>query len=85
MAFLSCDLSYIGFKLGTLLKIACIVNFQKQTFWKGVFMPVKFSIATFRAIDTIYLFFFFPSCVVGIDFKIKTVELQGKKIKLQIW
>lgn len=23
--------------------------------------------------------------VVGIDFKIKTVELRGKKIKLQIW
>lgn len=22
---------------------------------------------------------------LGIDFKIKTVELQGKKIKLQIW
>ena len=24
-------------------------------------------------------------CSTGIDFKIKTVELQGKKIKLQIW
>lgn len=24
-------------------------------------------------------------CFTGIDFKIKTVELQGKKIKLQIW
>lgn len=24
-------------------------------------------------------------CFAGIDFKIKTVELQGKKIKLQIW
>lgn len=23
--------------------------------------------------------------LIGIDFKIKTVELQGKKIKLQIW
>lgn len=23
--------------------------------------------------------------IVGIDFKIKTVELRGKKIKLQIW
>jgi len=23
--------------------------------------------------------------ILGIDFKIKTVELQGKKIKLQIW
>jgi hypothetical protein len=23
--------------------------------------------------------------IVGIDFKIKTVELGGKKIKLQIW
>ena len=22
---------------------------------------------------------------IGIDFKVKTVELQGKKIKLQIW
>ena len=22
---------------------------------------------------------------IGIDFKIKTIELQGKKIKLQIW
>ena len=22
---------------------------------------------------------------IGIDFKIKTVELQGRKIKLQIW
>lgn len=24
-------------------------------------------------------------CYLGIDFKIKTVELRGKKIKLQIW
>lgn len=24
-------------------------------------------------------------CLPGIDFKIKTVELRGKKIKLQIW
>ena len=23
--------------------------------------------------------------MIGIDFKIKTIELQGKKIKLQIW
>ncbi|XP_069438918.1 ras-related protein Rab-10 isoform X1 [Ovis canadensis] len=28
---------------------------------------------------------FSKSAVKGIDFKIKTVELQGKKIKLQIW
>lgn len=27
----------------------------------------------------------FVFCLAGIDFKIKTVELQGKKIKLQIW
>lgn len=27
-------------------------------------------------------FFYF---ILGIDFKIKTVELRGKKIKLQIW
>ena len=24
-------------------------------------------------------------CNTGIDFKIKTIELQGKRIKLQIW
>lgn len=30
-----------------------------------------------------FLIFMFFS--VGIDFKIKTVELGGKKIKLQIW
>lgn len=30
----------------------------------------------------VYVFFLF---ILGIDFKIKTVELQGKKIKLQIW
>lgn len=29
----------------------------------------------------VLLFTYFP----GIDFKIKTVELRGKKIKLQIW
>lgn len=47
-----------------------------------VFIPINFNIAKFKATGTIYFFFF---CVVGIDFKIKTVELQGKKIKLQIW
>lgn len=30
-------------------------------------------------------FLIFMFFVVGIDFKIKTVELGGKKIKLQIW
>ena len=25
------------------------------------------------------------SCTIGIDFKVKTIELNGKKIKLQIW
>lgn len=24
-------------------------------------------------------------CLTGVDFKIKTVELRGKKIRLQIW
>lgn len=30
---------------------------------------------------------FLKKCVIfpGIDFKIKTIELRGKKIKLQIW
>lgn len=26
-----------------------------------------------------------PFCLTGVDFKIKTVELRGKKIRLQIW
>lgn len=30
-------------------------------------------------------FSIFMCFIVGIDFKIKTVELGGKKIKLQIW
>ncbi|XP_033110084.1 ras-related protein Rab-10-like isoform X2 [Anneissia japonica] len=34
-------------------------------------------------IDDIFLFNTCPT--IGIDFKIKTVELNGKKIKLQIW
>ena len=28
---------------------------------------------------------FNPKCTIGVDFKIKTVELDGKKVKLQIW
>lgn len=33
-----------------------------------------------------YYIFIFPRFVfLGIDFKIKTIELKGKKIKLQIW
>ena len=30
-------------------------------------------------------FTFEMSFVLGIDFKIRTIELDGKKIKLQIW
>lgn len=32
-----------------------------------------------------YSLIFVVVVVAGIDFKIKTIELQGKKIKLQIW
>jgi small GTP-binding protein len=35
-------------------------------------------------IKILYIFFV-RFCITGIDFKIKTVELRGKKIKLQIW
>lgn len=44
-----------------------------------------------NAIETFFLSRFRYSCILtgfliaGIDFKIKTVELGGKKIKLQIW
>lgn len=40
----------------------------------------NFIVPKYKAAVTVY----FPF-VTGIDFKIKTVELQGKKIKLQIW
>lgn len=29
---------------------------------------------------------FLPSCCLsGIDFKVKTIEVDGKKVKLQVW
>lgn len=47
------------------------------------FMSFLLSVPPFFCVYAdMFLFFFSPT---GIDFKIKTVELQGKKIKLQIW
>lgn len=35
--------------------------------------------------EVCYMNICYTFCHLGIDFKIKTVELRGKKIKLQIW
>ena len=40
-------------------------------------------ISIFRFVDDNFNTTFIST--IGIDFKIKTVELQGKKIKLQMW
>lgn len=49
----------------------------------------KFCVCLMQLTTTSMLYFFFWTEVklpsLGIDFKIKTIELQGKKIKLQIW
>lgn len=47
---------------------------------KSILTSENFIVTKYKTAVTIYLPF-----VTGIDFKIKTVELQGKKIKLQIW
>lgn len=38
-----------------------------------------------NAINTVFITQLIETLFTGIDFKIKTVELRGKKIKLQIW
>uniref|UniRef100_A0A286Y0B2 small monomeric GTPase n=2 Tax=Boreoeutheria TaxID=1437010 RepID=A0A286Y0B2_CAVPO len=66
------SLLLLGFKIVDLFAQICSLKCI------SIFTSVKHK-ATF----TSYLFF--SPCITGIDFKIKTVELQGKKIKLQIW
>jgi hypothetical protein len=49
----------------------------------------KLILVTLHLYIYIYIYVYINMCVhfvsSGIDFKIKTVELRGKKIKLQIW
>lgn len=65
---------------------SCVDTFTLYVFKQVGFKSINiltsenFIVPKYKAAVTVY----FPF-VTGIDFKIKTVELQGKKIKLQIW
>ena len=60
--------------LGKNLYIVSVVVFQLTTYGHNVIL--RFSEDAF---NTTFI------STIGIDFKIKTIELRGKKIKLQIW
>ena len=47
------------------------------------YMYAKWDFLCFRFSDDAFNTTFIST--IGIDFKIKTIELRGKKIKLQIW
>ena len=62
--------------------------------WSALFLQIKFCVLLTYNIKNIYflnpLFFqgLFPpgqGATIGVDFMIKTVEIDGEKIKLQIW
>ena len=63
--------------ISTIGKRKYCISFEFHA-WK-VFITAPKSYLNFHLLDHFLL------NLIGIDFKIKTIELQGKKIKLQIW
>ena len=77
--FIANKIFYIKFYLSAIQELARLVCFS------GEIQPCRTDpkISIFRFVDDNFNTTFIST--IGIDFKIKTVELQGKKIKLQIW
>ena len=54
-----------------------------QAFCTQLKFEMRFKVSSLRFSDDAFNTTFIST--IGIDFKIKTIELRGKKIKLQIW
>ena len=82
MYLLNCKFAYLRGKRKFSIEVKNISFFDPLDSI-SIFCFILFLMAHFRFSDDAFNTTFIST--IGIDFKIKTIELRGKKIKLQIW